>query len=125
MSYQIIWENNGVISRFYGVLRPEIHIAALNALFGDSRIEDVKYIIGDFSQVNGHLLSEKDIEYPVAVTAGAASYLKNLKIALVAKDEEIIDLCKGYIELFGQINTTWEVRLFDNLDAAKDWLASA
>ena len=124
MSYQIVWENNGVISRFYGVLSPEIHIEALNALFGDPRIEDAKYIIGDFSQVNGNLLNENDIEYPVAMTLGAASYLKNLNIALVAKDEEIIDLCESYIELFGQINTTWEVRLFDDLDAAKDWLAS-
>lgn len=124
MSYQIVWGNNGVISRFYGVLSPEIHIEALNALFGDSRIEDVKYIIGDFSRVNSNLLIENDIEYPVAMTAGAASYLKNVKIALVAKDEEIIDLCKEYIELFSRINTSWEVRLFDNLDAAKDWLAT-
>ena len=124
MSYQIVWGKKGVMSSFYGVLTPEIHIEALNTLFGDSRIEDVKYIIGNFSEVNGHLLSENDIDYPVAMTAGAASYLKNLKIALVAKDEEIIELCKGFIELFSQVNTSWEVRLFDDLDEAKDWLAA-
>lgn len=124
MSYKIVWENDGVLSQFDGIFSSEIHNKALNALFGDSRIDDIKYIIGDYSKVSDNFLNENDVEYSLAMTTGAATYLKDIKIALVAVDKEIIDLCKYYIELASRFNTTWEVRLFDNIDAARDWASS-
>lgn len=124
MPNQIIWENKGVLSRYTGLFSPEIHIDALDKLFGDPRIDDIKYIIGDYSEVNDDLLTEDNVEYPLAMTMGTASYLQDFKIALVAKDKGIIELCNSYIELFRRINTSWEVKLFDDIDTARDWIAS-
>ncbi|MEN8251788.1 MAG: hypothetical protein ABFS32_22905 [Bacteroidota bacterium] len=123
MPNQIIWENKGVLSRFDGIFSPEIHTTAINKLFSDSRIDGVKYMIGDFSQVNGDLMNEVDVEYPLAMTTGAARYLKDLKIALIAVDKKIIELCKLYIQLSSRVNKSWEVRIFDNIDTARDWIA--
>ncbi|MCU7818714.1 MAG: hypothetical protein KZQ57_07590, partial [gamma proteobacterium symbiont of Lucinoma myriamae] len=124
MPNQIIWENKGVLSRYTGLFSPEIHIDVLDKLFGDPRIDDIKYIIGDYSEVNDDLLTEDNVEYPLAMTMGTASYLQDFKIALVAKDKGIIELCNSYIELFRRINTSWEVKLFDDIDTARDWIAS-
>lgn len=122
MSHQLIWENEGVVSRFEGVFSPEIHVKAINALFSDPRIDFIKYIIGDYSGITENLLDETDVEYSLAMTMGAATYLTDLNIALVAKDKEIIELCNNYIDFFSQVNTTWKVRLFADIDSARDWL---
>ena len=123
MSYQLAWEKNGVHSSFEGILSPEIHREALNALFSDARVDDIEYIIGDFSRVNNNLLNEKDVEYPLAVSSGAASYLKKLKVALVSEDEVINALCLRYIELSKYLNIGWKVRLFEDLESARTWVA--
>lgn len=124
MSNQIIWENKGVLSHYNGLFSPEIHMKGLNTLFGDPRIDGIEYIIGDYSEVHGNLLTEVDVEYPVAMTTGAAVYLKNIKVALVATDKKIIALCKHFIELSNNINPTWESQLFEDIETARDWVSS-
>ncbi len=121
MPYTITWTDKEVLSHFYGTFTPELHIEALHKLFGDPRIDDIKFIIGDFTEINGDLLSDKDIEYPVAVTAGAASYLRGIKVGLVAVDKKIIKLCEDYIELSSHVNPTWDVKLFDSVVEAREW----
>ncbi|MCW8931968.1 MAG: hypothetical protein OQL19_17260 [Gammaproteobacteria bacterium] len=124
MPNQIIWEKEGVLSCYSGVFRPEDHIEGLNKLFGDQRIDGIKYIIGDYSEVNGDLLREESVEYPVAMTTGAASYVRDIKVALVAKDEKIIMLCRHFIELSNKINPGWEVKLFVDIQGAREWISS-
>lgn len=124
MPYQITWESEGALSCFNGMINPQLHIEALNALFGDSRMDDIKYIIGDFSQIDECLLGKHDIEYPLAMTTGASSYIKNMKIALIAVDNKIIDLCQNYIKVLSSLNTSWEVILFDDIDVARNWISS-
>ena len=125
MPNQIIWENKGVLSRYSGLFSPEAHIEGLGKLFGDPRIDGIRYMIGDYSEVNGDLLNEESVEYPLAMTTGAASYLKNIKVALVATDKKIIKLCRHFIELSNKVNPTWEVRLFEDTLAARDWASSS
>ena len=125
MPNQLTWENKGVLSRYEGLFSPEVHTEGLAKLFGDSRIDGIRYIIGDYSEVNGDLLTEVYVEYPVAMTTGAASYLKNIKVALVATDKKIIELCRHFIELSNQVNPTWETRLFEDIMAARDWISSS
>ena len=121
MPYTINWKGKEVHSHFYGTFTPEVHIEALHKLFGDPRIDDIKLIIGDFSDIDGEYLSDKDVEYPVAMTTGAASYIRNIKVGLVAVDKKIIKLCQDYIELSSHVNPTWDVKLFDSVDKAREW----
>lgn len=125
MSNQITWEKKGVVSCYQGLFTPEIHSEGLNALFGDARIDNIKYIIGDYSQVNGDLLTEEYVDYPVAMTAGAASYLNHVKVALIATDPKIMQLCQLFIELSNTINPTWETRIFADIESARDWIATS
>ena len=125
MPNQLTWEDKEVLSRYEGLFSPEVHTEGLAKLFGDSRIDGIRYIIGDYSEVNGDLLTEVYVEYPVAMTTGAASYLKNIKVALVATDKKIIELCRHFIELSNQVNPTWETRLFEDIMAARDWISSS
>lgn len=124
MSNQIIWEDKGVLSHYSGLFSPEIHMEGLGKLFGDPRIDNIKYIIGDYSDVNGDLLNKESVEYPVAMTTGASSYLKNIKLALVATDKKIIALCKHFIELSNTLNPTWESQLFEDIKSARNWISS-
>ncbi len=124
MPNQIIWEEKGVISSYTGLFSPETHIEGLGQLFGDKRIDNISYIIGDYTGVNGELLTEIHVEYPVAVATGAAMYVKNIKLALVATDDKIINLCVHFIELSTQINPTWEMKMFEDLKTARKWIDS-
>ena len=123
MPNKITWEDNGVLSHYSGSFSPEDHIEGLGKLFGSSNIDNIKYIIGDYSKVNGDLLSKESVEYPVAMTTGAASYLKNIKVALIATDKKIIQLCQHFIELSNQVNPSWETRLFTDINVAREWVS--
>jgi hypothetical protein len=124
MPNQIIWEEKGVISHYRGLFSPELHVEGLGKLFGDSRIDDINYIIGDYLEVSRVLLTAVNIDYPVAMTTGASSYLKDIKVALVATDQKIIKLCEHFIKLSSQVNPTWETRLFGGIQSARDWVTA-
>ncbi len=124
MAHQLIWENSGVLSVYSGKFDESIHNTGLNKLFGDPNIDHIQYIIGDYSQITGELLTEEDVDYPVAMTVGAASYLKNIKVALVARDQQIIELCQHFIQLFTSINASWEFKIFDNMQEARNWITA-
>ncbi|MEN8250438.1 MAG: hypothetical protein ABFS32_16000 [Bacteroidota bacterium] len=123
MPNQIIWENHGVLSQYYGEFNPELHGKVLNLIFSNPRTDTLKYIIADYSDLNDISLTKKNIKFPFTVTVGASYYLRNIQVALVATDKNIRELCKKYIEVFSQSNTTWKVRLFYSLNDARDWVS--
>ena len=92
MPYKIIWEDKGVILQYIGELTASINREGLNTLFGDYRIDGIKYIIADFSQVSSIQIVESDVDYPVAMSIGAANFLKGIKLALVAQNEDMNEL---------------------------------
>ena len=124
MPNKIVWEEKGVISSYTGLFSPEVHIEGLGRLFGDERIDGINYMIGDYTGVDGELLSEINVEYPVAMTTGAATYVKNIKLALVATDDKIINLCVHFIKLSTQVNPTWEMKMFEDIKTARKWVNS-
>ena len=100
MPHRIEWKNNGLISSYTGEFTNEIHRTALLGIFADPRIDSLDFIIGDFSQVSGDLITEDESEFSAALTKGASGYMnKNLKLALVACDKRVIDLCNKFIKL--------------------------
>ncbi len=127
MPHQLVWENKnkGVLSRYTGPFTEALHSEGLNKLFGDPKIDSIKYIIGDYSGVNGNLLTEEYVDYPVAITTGAAAYLKDIKVALIATDKGIIDLCHQFIELAYSVNASWKFQIFGNMKDARKWLESS
>ncbi len=125
MPHQLTWEKKGVLSQYSGPFTEALHAEGLHKLFGDPRIDRIKYIIGDYSGVNGNLLTEEYIDYPVAITTGAARYLKELKVALVARDPDIIKLCHQFRELAKSINAHWKFQIFDDIESARKWVNSS
>lgn len=128
MPHQLVWENSsdnkGVLSRYTGPFTEELHSKGLNKLFGDPKMDGIKYIIGDYSRVNGSLLTVDYVDYPVAMTTGAASYLKNIKVALVATDKDILGLCKHFIKLANSVNSSWKFQIFEDVSTARQWVNS-
>lgn len=118
MPHQLTWEKKGVLSQYSRPFTEALHTEGLHKLFGDPRIDNVKYIIGDYSGVNGNLLTEDYIDYPVTITTGATRYLRELKVALVARDSDIIKLCHQFRELANSINAHWEFQIFEDIDSA-------
>ncbi len=125
MPHQLTWENKGVLSQYSGPFTEAIHAEGLHKLFGDPRIDNIKYIIGDYSDVNGSLLTEEYVDYPVAITTGAALYLRDLKVALVARDTNIARLCHQFRQMAKNVNAHWEFQIFEDLEGARKWINSS
>ena len=124
MSYKTIWEENGAIVRFYGEFNLKIVAEAQGSVFGDSRSDNIKYLICDHTGVTVNDIDEDDIHFSVSIDECASKTNPYIKLALVSNNKHTEDYVKYYLKNSSAIATTWESQGFDDFDLAKDWATS-
>lgn len=123
MPYNTIWEKRGVMWRFYGDVTAEEISNANDEFYTDERSDRTRYQIIDALQVTSVEWTEQDISVTAAYDIGADRIIKNVKVAYVANDEEIISKLEKYIEISIKLNSSWQFRGFTELQPAKRWVA--
>jgi hypothetical protein len=119
MPYQILWEPEGVYKHFSGYVTSDEFYQSIDKFQGDSRFLNARYSINDFTDVEGHGITERDVKHYAAFGTGAYRINPNIKIAIVTQDPIIADLINLYI---GTKIVRFPLRIFPNLLAARDWL---
>jgi hypothetical protein len=116
-------ENNAVIARYYGTVTFDDVIKSSGVSWGDPVWDTINYYITDF------LKTEKLDMRPDQAIALAhmdnASFRRGVgqkKRAFVVTKPEIIELLEVFQRTLEAGN--WEIRLFDNIETAFDWLNS-
>ncbi|MDC6366247.1 MULTISPECIES: hypothetical protein [Flavobacteriaceae] len=67
-------------------------------------------------------LNELDLVNISADDLAASRKFPDLKVALVAKEGPVMESFIKYLKVSWAINTTWDIRIFNSMDAARDWL---
>ncbi len=123
MAFVATWEEHGV----YGVFSELVTLDEINefnnGLYGDPRFDEISYQIVDFLNVSKLELQEADVAVPVATDWSTTSYIKNLKVALVADAPSIRVLCHSYIEQSLDMGSPWQFQVFHTLEEARVWVA--
>lgn len=121
MSYEHIWEKNGVYRKYSGSTNGEEIIQAMADVHGHALFDSIRYVINDLLHITEHNISSKDIITIAAIDKAAAISNPNIKIAIVATMPTLQMLASLYGDLISVSPYTSEI--FTNLDEARNWLS--
>ncbi len=121
MSYQATFLSKGVINTFSGVLTLAEIEEASDRLYKDKELKENIFCILDFSVADLSKISHLDAKHPAAIDKTIAVKRPHLKVGFVSKEKETIDLCKTYIDTSKKFGSTWEYKIFEQMDKAIRW----
>ena len=122
MPLRTYWEPEGLVYECSGIVTAE-EIAAINFDFLDVP-EGVtpKYQLIDATSIELMDLSELDLVDISTDDLSISRKYPNVKVAMVARDKKTRKIFLHYVKISWAINTSWEIRVFSELEAAREWL---
>ena len=119
MSYNITWQDSNVIISFEGNVNYQDVNEADNFVYGDSRFDDMKYQIADFSKIEKFELTEDEVQIIAMLDKSSSRWNNKIKLAVVTLDLNLLERIKPYIETMQ--DTEWSIKIFENIFEAKRW----
>ena len=122
MPLKTYWEPEGFVYECVGVVTAE-EIAAINFDF----LNIPEGVTPKYQIING-LGAEKmeldklDLVDITTEDLAVSRKYPNIKVAMVGTDPAFIQIYQDYMRISWAINTSWEIRIFDTLEAAREWL---
>lgn len=122
MPYTTQWESKGIVWKFYGDVTATEISNANDEFYSNPQSDKAKYQIIDALQVTTVEWSELNIKKTAAYDIGANRVIKDLKVAYVADNDEIISKLENYIEISRHLNSSWQFKGFHEMDDAREWV---
>jgi hypothetical protein len=119
VTYQINWEPRGVVKRFFGQVTDHDMLQSVLDTESDSRFDDLRYAINDFSGITGSSVGMPTIEDISIADSGAARSNPSIRVAVVTTSPEIRLLAERYAS--SPLNA-YETRIFATEAEARNWL---
>lgn len=122
MAYELVWEPDGVIKQFSGVVSAREYIEAVESVQGDYRFDDARYVINDFLAVTKHELSEDVLTEVAVLQYGAYASNPNCRIVFVTTEPALATRIRNTPAVAGLVS--YQTEIFPTVSAARDWLDS-
>lgn len=122
MTFNIKWGKKVVYVKFRGIVTAQDLIDANNYLISNSEFENIHNQIFDFDEITGFFISKGDIEMIAAMDKAQAEWNKEMKVAVVTTDEQVIEINKKYKKILE--GSGWEIKDFKTLKEAQEWIKS-
>jgi hypothetical protein len=119
VTYEVVWEVRGVIKRFFGHVTDHDMLQSVLDIESDSRFDDLRYVINDFSGITGSSISIPTIEDISIADSGAARSNPSIRVAVVTTSPEIRRMAEHYAN--SPMNA-YETRIFATEAEARNWL---
>jgi len=122
MPVKTYWENDGFVYETNGIVTvAEIQKAGLDFHKVPKGVTP-KYKIIKALNIDELLLSEADV-FEISMTDLSLSRkYPDLKIAMVAHKGQVTEKFMKYLKISWAVNSSWEIRIFNSLATARDWL---
>lgn len=122
MSYELIWEPQGVVKRFWGHVSDSDILNAVNSVCGDSRFDDLRFVINDLTGVESQSVSGAAIEHYAAERIGALQCNPRIASPFVASSPSALAIVKAVTS--PALGTEHPWRIFSKVGDAREWLTS-
>lgn len=122
MAYEIVWEPEGVVSQFVENVSAREFIRSVEKVQGDSRFDDMRYVINDFSAVTALELTEDTLTELAVLHYGAHVSNPNCRVVFVTRDIALALLLKKIL-MNGPV-VSYQTEIFSTLAEARNWLDS-
>lgn len=122
MACDLVWEPDGVLKRFTALVTADEFIWAVKQVQSDSRFDEARYVICDFSEADGTAISEQALTEVAALNYGAYASNPNCRIVFVTTNAEF----SGRIgrTLMSPELASYSVEVRPTVSEARDWLDS-
>jgi len=122
MSFQIIYKNRTFIVTFASVTSIDEINDANGKIQGGEHFDNHNNQIWDFTNADLSLISEGDMIIPAVTDFGASTTNEDINIAIVAVEEQAINLCKAYIITCQKIGSPWAFKICPTIQDALKWV---
>ena len=122
MSYELIWEPEGVVQRYTGMLTADSLLGATKRVHCDPRYDHARYVIADLSAIEGHSMTPIVLTELLAHLYGAHASHPNCRMVFVTVDRLLALLIERVLKTSD--DKSYEVEIMPSEAAARDWLAS-
>jgi hypothetical protein len=120
MKENITWVTRGVLVTLSEQLDGDEFFQVNEKVYGDSRFDNLRYQLWDFTKVTEFNVNIEDMIKIAAHDKAAALSNSNMKIAIVATEEMAQTLLNLYqAEMF---TSPWESEIFNSMDEAQQWV---
>jgi hypothetical protein len=118
MSFNILWEERGVVKHFnMQVTVEEVQVATLR-VEASERFDSCRYVINDFSACTSIIVNH-DVVKEIAIVDGAAMRTNPyIRVAVVTTMPEIIEMAEAYAN---SSYHSYPTRIFSALQEARHW----
>jgi hypothetical protein len=123
MPHENIWEERGVLKRFWGHLSGVELAASAEEVAASPHFDNLRYIINDFLALDGHArLDQRTLDALASVRFGSMATNPNIRVVFVANEalrQELSDAMRQR-----PLKGTHETVAFDTVEQAREWLAA-
>ncbi len=117
------WEPEGFVFKSSGIVTAEEISESGDDFLNVPEGINPKYQLVDCLEVLEFELSEVDVVNISADDLSASRKYPNIKVAMVAQKGHVTEKFVNYLKVSWAINTSWEIRIFNSLESARDWLS--
>jgi len=122
MACEWLWEPEGVVARYSGVVSGGDLLESVRRIQCDERFDHAHYVIHELSAVEAHGIGQATLAEVAVLHLGAAATSPNCRIVFVTSD---IGLAGDVAEiLLSALMRSYEIKVVPSLTIARDWLAA-
>lgn len=122
MPYTLSWNDNVLHIRLAGCVNTQDIRAYEHSIYSDRRFDALDYAIWDGTQIESLDFPVIEAEYSAAFSKGSSLSNSSIKMAIIVTDSAVRVAAESYINFSRYIETPWDMKIFDTIDAASDWL---
>lgn len=117
--YKLDWEPSGAHWKYYGDVSGAEIIRASKEIYGDPRFDDLEFKLVDFLGAEAIQIHKNEVAEIACQHKVAAISNPNVKTAIVMKksDNEMAIFFASFFE-----DSSWDVRIFQDINEANKWL---
>ena len=123
MSYELIWEDRGVLFQFWDVVSGDELVQSNLDVYADPRFESIECELVIFSDSVEFAASSESVRRVAKMDATASQRNPNIVVAIVASQLVIQGLVNLYRLQSDFEGSTWETEFFETVDEARTWIA--
>ena len=120
--YSIEWKNNGLRITCTGIIIGAEFLQFARGIYDDRRFSDLRYQLVDFSSTESFDMTESQTKNLAYMDMAAAKSNPDSRVAIVAHQ----DIGRKLAQIYAACSepSPWEIRIFDTLQEAEQWLSS-
>lgn len=124
MAYSTFWEEKGICWELSGIVTSQELFEFTNAFYDNPKSDTIRYQIVDCLNIEKFVLDKEAMAEIAALDYAASLSIGSIKVALVGKNHHVNTLNKKYISYSDAFHSCWKIKIFDNMDDARQWISS-